>query len=121
MGESFREAFARGEIEVDRETALKSSNMSSIVEDGVTHWFIPRPQEESMEHTAREQARGAVRAATGYPHGNYDRYADAASDVWEPLLKDAYALLSAVFAVVGHGGPPVEGSILWRIKEALGL
>lgn len=45
--------------------------------------------------TAREQARTALRARFenmergDYPPGEFDYYlADAASDVWEPLLRD---------------------------------
>lgn len=67
---------------------------------------------------ARTRAREAVGETTGYSGGNYDRYADAASDVWEPLLSD---LLEAyTLTVAGIPVPDRLKGIGTRTLQALG-
>lgn len=78
--------------------------------------------------TAREQAREAAWSADD-DWQDSDKmksiilvHADAASDVWEPLLRD---LLVAYENAIEHGGPSSHvGPIPWgaygRAKEALG-
>lgn len=67
--------------------------------------------------TARELARQAARGRVHSDASNHteNRAADAASGVWEPLMRDAIGTLEA--NVVLRGGPVTQ--LVKRLKEAL--
>lgn len=74
--------------------------------------------------TARHEARNAVisRDHSDDPdsHATCIADADTVSDIWEPLLRDAVALIAV--AIQQSGGDPtelVEGSTYKRLVEAI--